>query len=83
MLQTIVEKVVKKAKSKLYVAFIDFKKAYDTVNGDKLFERLNQVEISGLFIKNIECMYQRTKYLVKYKNGYLGAVECNLQSCLK
>ena len=52
--------------------------AYDTVNRDKLFERLNQVGITGLFLKNIESMYQRTKYLVKYKNGYLGALDCNL-----
>ena len=31
-LQTLVEKVVKKNKNKLYAVFIDFKKAYDTVN---------------------------------------------------
>ena len=36
LLQTIIEKVVKKKKKKLYAAFIDFKKAYDTVDRKKL-----------------------------------------------
>ena len=78
LLQTVVEKVVKKGKGRLYVAFIDFKKAYDTVNRDKLLDRLNQVGISGLFLKNIESMYQKTKYSVKYKGGYLNALDSNL-----
>ena len=34
LLQTIVEKIVKKEKGRLYAAFIDLKKAYDTVNRD-------------------------------------------------
>ena len=41
-------------------------------------DRLNQVGISGLFLKNIESMYQRTKYSVKYKDGYLDALDSNL-----
>ena len=32
LLQTMIEKIVKKDKSKLYTAFIDFTKAYDTVD---------------------------------------------------
>ena len=40
LLQTIIEKVVKKGKKRLYVAFIDFKKAYDTIDREKLFENI-------------------------------------------
>ena len=36
LLQTIIAKVVNKNKNKLYTAFIDFKKAYDTVNRKSL-----------------------------------------------
>ena len=61
LLQTIVEKVVKRRKGGLYVAFI----------GKLLSRRLNQIDIRGLFLKNIVSMYQKTKYSVKYKNGYL------------
>ena len=46
LLQTIIEKIVKKNKGKLYVAFIDYKKAYDTVDREILFERLKQLGIN-------------------------------------
>ena len=39
LLRTIVEKVVKRNKKKLYAVFIDFKKAYDTVNRDLLIKK--------------------------------------------
>ena len=32
--------------------------------------RLNHIGISGLFLKNIESMYQRTRYSFKCNNGY-------------
>ena len=41
LLQTIIEKVV----------FINFKKAYDTVNRNKLFRRLQSIGINGIFFK--------------------------------
>ena len=78
LLQTIVEKVVKKNKNYLYVAFIDFKKAYDKVNRKILFERLRKLGINGIFLKNIESMYKQTSYSVKLKNGYLDALSSNL-----
>ena len=53
LLQTIIEKIVKKNGGKLYTAFIDFKKAYDTVNRDILFNRLKQLGIHGTFYHNI------------------------------
>ena len=65
------EKIVKKGKGRLYAAFIDFKKAYDTVNRDLLLQRLKALGISGIFLRNIEAMYKRTDYYVKVKNGHL------------
>ena len=61
-LQTIVEKVVKKKKKKLYAVFIDFKKAYDTVNRDLLMNRLKSLGINGIFMRNIEAMYSKNEY---------------------
>ena len=57
LLQTIIEKVVNKGKKKLYVAFIDVKKAYDTVNRDGLIKRLKELGIIGIFLRNIASMY--------------------------
>ena len=78
LLQTIVEKVVKKNKKKLYVVFIDFKKAYDTVNRNRLFNKLRKLGINGTFMQNIEAMYKRTEYCIKLKGGHTPPITSNL-----
>ena len=77
-LQTVVEKVVKKGKKRLYAVFIDFKKAYDTVNRDLLMRRLQSLGINGTFLRNILAMYQKTEYCIKLKNGHTHAINSNL-----
>ena len=65
LLQTVIDKIVKKDKDKLYTAFIDFKKAYDTVDRELLFEHLNDLGINGPFLQNLKSMYESTKYFIK------------------
>ena len=78
LLRTIVEKVVKKNKKRLYVVFIDFKKAYDTVNRALLFEKLKNLGINGMFMRNIEAMYEKTEYCIKMKGGHTPPIISNL-----
>ena len=78
LLHTIIEKVVKKNKHKLYVVFIDFKKAYDTVNRGLLIKRLQILGINGIFMRNIMAMYSKTEYSIKLKGGYTRAINSNL-----
>ena len=78
LIQTIVEKVVNKNKKKLYAVFIDFKKAYDTVNRELLMKKLKNLGINGVFMRNIEAMYQNTEYCLKLKNGHTPAIKSNL-----
>ena len=78
LLQTIIEKVVNKGKRQLFAAFIDFQKAYDTVDRDLLLDRLKALGINGLFIKNIAAMYQKTMYSIKLSKGYLTPIDSNL-----
>ena len=78
LLQTIIEKVVKKGKKRLYAAFIDFKKAYDTVNRDLLLKRLKSLGINGIFLRNIAAMYTKTEYSVKLKTGRSKNIQSNL-----
>ena len=78
LLQTIIEKVVKKNKRKLYAVFIDFKKAYDTVDRGKLFKRLQDIGINGSFLKNVKAMYETISYKIKLKDGYLDPITSNL-----
>ena len=77
-LQTIIEKVVKRGKKKLYAVFIDFKKAYDTVNRDLLMKRLQSLGINGIFMRNILAMYKKTEYCIKLTNGHTRAIDSNL-----
>ena len=70
--------MVKKGKKKLYAIFIDFKKAYDTVNRDLLMKRLKSLGINGIFLRNIMAMYKKTEYCVKLKNGHTRAINSNL-----
>ena len=78
LLQTIIEKVVKKDKKKLYTAFIDFKKAYDTVNREVLTKRLRTLGINGIFLQNIVAMYKITAYRVKLNSGFSRHINSNL-----
>ena len=78
LLQTIIEKVVKKNKKRLFAVFIDFKKAYDTIDRDKLFRRLQDIGINGPFLKNIKAMYETVSYKIKLKDGYLDPIKSNL-----
>ena len=77
LLRTLIEKS-KKEHKKLFVAFIDFKKAYDTIDRSLLFNRLKQVGISGIFYRNIVEMYKNTKYSIKLKNGLVDPIDSNL-----
>ena len=78
LLQTIVEKVVKRKKQKLYAAFIDFKKAYDTVNRELLIRKLQSLGINGIFLRNIISIYRTTEYSIKLKSGNTRGIKSNL-----
>ena len=69
-LQTVIEKFVKKNKKMLFAVFIDFKKAYDTVDRNILINRLKQLGINGMYLQNILGMYTKTEYCIKLKQGY-------------
>ena len=77
-LQTVVEKIVKKNKKHLYAIFIDFKKAYDTVDRNILMKRMNELGINGIFLRNTMGMYKNTKYCIKLKEGYTSPINSNL-----
>ena len=68
----------KRVKKRLYAAFIDFKKAYDTVNRDLLLQRLKSLGINGIFLRNIAAMYTKIEDKVKLKNGHSPNIRSNL-----
>ena len=62
-------------RSKLYAAFIDFRKAFDTVNRDKLWETLIKIGVSTKMINLLKAMYTSVKAIVK--QGYEKSAELN------
>ena len=55
---------VRKARRKKYtisVAFCDLQKAYDTVNRDILYKKLNSIGFGGKILRMIQSMYYKCK----------------------
>ena len=74
-----------KKRSKLYAAFIDFQKAFDTVHREKLWEVLIKIGVSTKMIRTLKAMYSATKALIR--QGYEKSPEINCskgvrQGCL-
>ena len=67
VLSTIINKIVKLEKKKLYTAFIDFRKAYDRINRTLLFFKLQNLGVKGLFYDNIKLLHESTSYMIKVK----------------
>jgi hypothetical protein len=65
VLQSIVQKYLDRKRSKFYCAFIDFSKAFDTVNRTKLWYVLIKKGLHGKMIKILEDMYAQVKSSVR------------------
>ena len=74
VLKTIIDKIVRNDKQKLFVAFIDFRKAYDKVTRTLLFLELQRIGMKGLFYHNIKKLNSVVSYLVKCHGGHLEAI---------
>ena len=85
ILKTLVDKFLRKHKCKLFVAFIDFKKAYDSINRDHLFFKLKNVPIGGLLLENVKAMYKTVEYCIKVHGGFTDPIQSLLglkQGCV-
>ena len=76
LLQTAIEKALREGK-KLYAAFIDFRKAYDTVDRALLLGRLKEIGVDGILFRNIASMYSKTLYSIKLPTGSLNPISSN------
>ena len=72
-------------RSKFYVAFIDFKKAFDTVRRDKLWQILEKIGVSTRMIKVLKSMYTSVKAIVRQGYETTNVINCPLgvrQGCM-
>ena len=77
LLKTLITKLLRK-KKQLFVAFIDFKKAYDTVDRSKLLKALYQSGVQGNFLSNLAAIYEKVQYSIKLNLGQLVPITSNL-----
>ena len=84
ILHSLFNKYVRRANSKIYVAFIDFRKFFDIINRDHLMYKLLGIGITGPIYKTIKSMYQDTQFCIKTDNGLTDFFHSNsgvLQGC--
>lgn len=75
----------KKLKQSTFCAFIDFRKAYDTINRTKLWRRLSEVGVSGKLFRSIKSLYSSVTSCVRINNLHTDwfDVKCGLrQGCI-
>ena len=77
-LKTLINKYTRenKCNNKLYVCFIDFKKAYDCIWHDGLFSKLKNMNISGSVLEIIKNMYNNSSCAVKIQNKTTRFFHC-------
>ena len=69
-LKNIIDKYISRvSRTNLYVCFVDFRSAFDTVWRQALLYKLLKMDIGGNFLNIIENMYQNVLYRVKM-NGF-------------
>ena len=72
-------------RSKFYVCFVDFKKAFDTVNREKLWEVLERHGVTDRMLNMIKAIYQKVTAIVRYGSQVTEEIDCPLgvrQGCL-
>ena len=70
ILKTLINKYVGKMKKNLYVCFVDFKKAFDSVDRKALIHKIIKKGIGGKFFELIKNMYSNTEFSCKSGNYY-------------
>lgn len=75
-LYAITQKCLSKKGTKLYVAFVDFKKAFDSVNHQKLLEAIRSEGIKGKFLSLLKSMYDSLLSCVRVNGEYSEFFEC-------
>ena len=66
---SLIDHYVNKKRKKLFLCFVDFRKAFDKVEHTCLWNKLIQYKINGKFLRLIKAMYERVKSCVRSKYG--------------
>ena len=75
-LYAIAQKCLNKKGQQLYVAFVDFRKAFDSVRNNKLLQAVQQEGVKGKFFASIKSVYDSLLSCVRANNDYSDFFEC-------
>ena len=84
-LYAMVQKCLSRKGRKLYVAFVDFRKAFDTVNHQLLLEVIHNEGVDGRFFNALKSMYSSLISCVRIGSEFSELFECPLgvrQGCV-
>ena len=65
-------------KKRLYCCFIDYQKAFDTINRNALWNKVIENGINGKLLRVIQNMYKSAKSYVKQESMISGIFACNM-----
>ena len=68
VLRTLIESA-RARKVPLFTCFVDFKKAYDTIPRDKLWEKLRRIGVSDEFVQAVQALYAEVPMGVQLPSG--------------
>ena len=76
ILKTLIQKYLSKKRGRFFCIFIDFKKAFDGIRHDKLWDALERKGIQGKFLDTIKSMYNKLKSCVKIDGNLTPYFDC-------
>ena len=77
ILKSLVHKYIHQSKKKLYVCFVDFRKAFDLVWQEGLLNKLLKLNIGGDFYFTIKNIYKNSHVRVKTSEGLSHRIKTN------
>jgi hypothetical protein len=76
-LQSMIQKYLSRKGGRFYVLYVDFQKAFDTLNHTKLFTCLNKKGIQGNLFRILVSMYANIRAHVKVDSKLTPSILCN------
>ena len=85
ILNAFVDQYLSKKGNKLYVAFVDFKKAFDSVHREKPWQVLRNASITGNIYRAVQSIHNSVLSCVRANGSYTNFFDCPIglkQGCL-
>ena len=86
-LHAVVQKYLSRQRGRFYCIFVDFRRAFDNINHEKLWDSLKRkgIKSESKFLKIFQSMCQQLKSCVKVNEGLTEFFGCNIgtrQGCI-